>query len=469
MSIHPLITAVSKNIRPLIGASPRHFLLACSGGADSTALLLALHYLRPLLSYRLSVITVNHNIRSAEESAADSAFVAGLCKQLEPPVFCVTEELPAGAVSRCAHERKRGIEDAARALRYRLFEKTAADIGADFIVTAHNQSDVYETVLMRLFQGGGTASLRTMSVRRGRYVRPLITVNRSSIEAFLRQQDVTWCEDATNVQEVYLRNRIRRILTPALSAAFGGWHTGLDKTLQRINLDCSFCEAALESARAAFGTAADWQECRHGAIAVSASFFDSLHPALRLRLLEQACIKLGIEKRVPFGIFFRLTSESTQVNISAAGPIRMERRGIRILFFNTETYLALYRQKAYLLTVEQCGVYPYPLGLLEVYESSGGFFVRDKEDDTGGVGPFMLPVTIRSRRGGDRIQMSTGGFKEVKKILNEWNVDSLARALLPIIIENNRARACMCAQETGRIRALYGRLLGYRNRFVEEE
>ena len=158
MYSHSLIDAVFNNLKPFLTHIPCRFLLACSGGADSTALLLAFHQLQTRLHCRLTAVTVNHNIRSAEESAADSAFVAELCSRLEPPVPCVIAEIPAGEVARYAKERNRGMEDAARTLRYRLFEETAASVGADYIVTAHNRSDVYETALMRLFQGGNTAS-----------------------------------------------------------------------------------------------------------------------------------------------------------------------------------------------------------------------------------------------------------------------------------------------------------------------
>ena len=500
MYSHPLIDSVLKNINSVVRDFPCHFLLACSGGADSTALLLAFRQLQEVFSYSVSVITVNHNIRIAEESAADSAFVAELCSRFEPPIPCTVAEIPAGEVTRFAKERNRGTEDAARILRYRLFEQTADSINADFIVTAHNQSDVYETVLMRLFQGGNTTSLSLMPVRRGRYLHPLITVERSSIEEFLRQQGIVWREDATNAQNTYLRNRVRHYLAPALAAAFGGWHTGLDKTLQRIALDRSFCEEALTTAHINFGGAAgavDWEKCKHGAITIAAAFFDSLHPTLRLRLLEQGCRRLGIGDRVPLGILLRLSSElalapeilqetvpevssvpgvsalprRTVANtekqtgihskIAAAGDLRLERRGDRLFLFNGTTYMQFLDQKSYFLTVTQHGSYAYPLGQLEVYETSDGVFVRDTEDKTRGIGPVTLPLCIRSRRCGDRIQMNSGKSKEVKKILNEWHVDSLARELLPIIIEDS------CAPK--RIRALYGSMLGYKNRFVEEQ
>lgn len=519
MYVHPLIGAVFDNLKPFLTDIPCRFLLACSGGADSTALLLAFHQLQTRFHYRLTVVTVNHNIRSAEESAADSAFVAELCNRLDPPVDCVVEEIPAGEVVRYAKDRNRGTEDAARTLRYRLFEKTAASVGVDYIVTAHNRSDVYETALMRLFQGGSTASLSMMPVRRGRYLRPLITVERRDIEAFLRQQGIAWREDATNAEDAYLRNRIRHHLVPALAAAFGGWRTGLDKTMQRISLDRSFCEEALAAARTNFtgaSGAADWRRCKHGALTIAANFFDSLHPALRLRMLEQGCRRLGIAARIPLGILLRLSSEcaaeqevstkaaprtatgiapetpakavpeasssatlkapeieiasiepETQANmhakVAAAGALRLERRGERILLFDNTVYLTLYNQKSYILTIPQCGEYAYPLGQLEVYQTTNGIFVRDSADKNAGIGPFTLPISVRSRRGGDRIQMKSGNVKEVKKILNEWQVDSLARELLPIIIEDT------CIQRRTRIRALYGSFLGYKNWFVEEQ
>ena len=521
MCVHPLIEAVHQNLTAALDDVSGHFLLACSGGADSTALLLAFYRLQPRLACRLTAVTVNHNIRSAAESAADAHFVVDLCAHLEPPIPCIIEELAVGEVARCAHERGRGIEDAARALRYQRLEKAAASVGADIIVTAHNKSDVYETLLMRLFQGGSTASLQAMQFRRGMYLRPLITVDRSDIESFLRQHGVPWREDATNTQNAYLRNRIRHFLVPALAETFGSWQSGLDKTLQRIGLDRSLCDEMLAASRAQCAGAADWQPCKHKALALSAAFFDSLHPALRLRVLEQGCLKLGIETRVPVSILLRLALETvhnhgsaktpepfaavkspesavsaplpemppfaapmrlsgmaeiseasacsgalhggmgTRSKISAAGNLRLERRGDRILLFRTDFYLALSNQKSYFLTIKACGIYPYPLGFLEVYKTPRGFFVRDTDDLQSGIGPFRLPITVRSRRGGDRIRMSSGGLKEIKKILNEWNVDSLARAVLPIILEDT------CVQAP--IRALYGSLLGYKNWFVEEQ
>lgn len=474
MCIHPLTAIALKNLKPIIGKTSYHFLLACSGGADSTALFEVFRILQSILCYRLSVITVNHNIRSSEESIADIRFVEELCRKADPPIRCIIETIPAGAVAHFAQERKRGIEDAARALRYQLFEKTADSIGADFIVTAHNQNDMYETVLMRLFQGAGTASLSLMPVRRGRYIRPLIAAPRSLIEDFLRQQSIPWQEDATNAADTYLRNRIRHYLVPALQKTFGGWHGGLDKTLQRIGFDCLCCDQLLTSSSASVD-ASMWVLRKHGALAMNAAYFDSLPSALRLRLLEDGCRRLQVRERVPLGALLRLSgipseqsgvfasAEDCTVNhitVDAAGALRLERRGKDILLFNSAAYLKYYEQRAYTLTIAQCGKYAYPFGVLQVYGTSASVFVKDSEDMSGGVGPFALPIFIRSRCRGDRIQMASGKLKQVKKIFNEWHVDSLARVLLPIIVEGRSVPK--------RIRALYGSVLGYKNWFVEE-
>lgn len=454
MYTHPLVQTVFAHLQPFAGSTPLHFLLACSGGADSTALLFAFYELQPLLPCKLTVVTVNHNIRSAAESAGDADFVTDLCRRLN--ITCFAEELPRGAVTECALQRGRGIEDAARVLRYGILEKIADSIHADFIVTAHNRNDSYETALMRLFQGGGTAGLRTMPFRRGRYLRPLITADRSGIESFLNRIDAGWREDSTNAEDSYLRNRIRHFLVPVLDRTFGAWQSGLDKTLQRIALDRSFCDSALETARQHCTNGGRWQLCKHGAVTLDSAFFYSLHPALRLRLIEQGCRLLRVRERIPFGVLHRMTEDVPQGNVVAAGGIRLELRGSLLLLFKDEAYYALYNQKNYVLHVPAAGVYHYPLGVLEVYRTETGFFVKDSEDQGCGIGPFQLPVLIRGRRIGDRIRMKNGNSKEIKKIINEWSMDSLARELLPIIIADN----CL--------RALYGSPLGYKDWFVEE-
>ncbi|MGP1455731.1 MAG: tRNA lysidine(34) synthetase TilS [Treponema sp.] len=461
MQSRSLLQEVSSNIQSFLHHSSYHLLLACSGGADSTALLLLLYKLQASFQYTLSVVTVNHNIREENESAADAAFVCDLCKKYTLP--CYVETLPPLAVAQCAAKRKRGVEDAARFLRYQALELRAAAVHADFILTAHNRNDVYETVLMRLFQGAGPGALKKMAMRRGKYVRPLITVDRMRLEAFLAEEGIVWREDSTNAHDVYLRNRIRHFVFPALTAAFGAWQPGLDKTLCKIQLDAATCDSELQARQKAFAAqqisgslaGAHWQRGKLQSLSLSSAFFYTLPASFRLRMLERACILLRVQERVPSGILLRMAAMERREQVIDAGPLLLEHRGPTLFLFDKRVYQALYCRKEYCIVVSSCGSYPYPLGAFSVYKKDNGCFCKDIDDAGEGIGPLQMPFMIRGRRSGDRIQMKSGGLKIVKKIFNEWAMDSLSRALLPIIVEHNG------------VRALYGSPLGYRNWIVE--
>ncbi|MGP1577149.1 MAG: tRNA lysidine(34) synthetase TilS [Treponema sp.] len=467
-----VVQGVYSYLEPYLADASVHFLIACSGGADSVALLKVFHTIQSVLGFRISVVTVNHNIRESTVSAADASFVTQFCMSLSPPIPCFVEVLPPGAVADCAQNRKRGIEDAARYLRYQCFENVAAVVHANFIVTAHNRNDVYETVLMRLFQGGSPDSLRKMEVRRGKYLRPFIDVDRTMIEYFLHEEAIVWREDSTNAENTYLRNKIRHFLIPALSSVFGQWHSGLDKTLRKIALDSSFCFDYLKERQMSFFQqdtrtctipvestetqtasaycSSEWQCHPTGGLTISRLFFDSLAPALRLRLVEYACSLLGVPERVPLAVLLRLVETSGKTGVSAAASLRMERRGERIFLFNMMQYRTLLKEMLYVLAIQCEGVYNYPLGQLRVYKRADGYYIHCTDTDTA-VGPFKLPITVRGRQEGDIIQMSTGAFKSVKKIFNEWAVDSASRKFLPIVVEGSN------------LRALYGSPLGYPN------
>ena len=170
-----------------------------SGGADSTALLLLLSELHG----DVFAAHVNHHLREAE-SDADEAFVRGLCERWNVPLHVADGTLDAERV------RQRGVEAAAREVRYaRLFETREAT-GAAFIATAHQKNDQAETVLMRLLTGSGIGGLRGIHAVRGDgIIRPLLDVTREEIEMFLRERGITPRHDRSNDDPRFLRNRVR--------------------------------------------------------------------------------------------------------------------------------------------------------------------------------------------------------------------------------------------------------------------
>lgn len=186
---------------------------AFSGGADSTALLLALSELSERLDFRLTAVHVNHLLRG-EESDRDESFCRDLCEKLGIPLTVFRED--AAAFSRSAGV---SVETGARELRYKLFDT----LPADKIAAAHNLNDNAETVLFRLARGTGLRGMAGIPTVRGKIIRPLLFCTRAEIEEFLNARGQAFVTDSTNLTDDCARNRIRHRIMPEMSAVHGGF------------------------------------------------------------------------------------------------------------------------------------------------------------------------------------------------------------------------------------------------------
>jgi len=128
--------------------SEKTLIAACSGGADSTALLLVLHWLARRNGGRIVAVHLDHGLRP--EAGADAAFVQALCASLD--VECVVRKAD---VATLAEETGVGLEEAGRNARYALFAEVLAERGTDAVAVAHHLDDLTEDVLMRLVRGTG--------------------------------------------------------------------------------------------------------------------------------------------------------------------------------------------------------------------------------------------------------------------------------------------------------------------------
>jgi tRNA(Ile)-lysidine synthase len=189
-------------------------LVAVSGGADSTALLLALVRLAPGMGLRLTAAHLHHGLRGADADA-DLAHVRALCADSGVPLLAARRD----ARAFLARERRAG-EDGLRVLRRRFLRAAARRAGAAAIATAHTADDQLETVLMRLARGTGVSGLGGMRPRQGAWIKPLLAATRRDVEADLVAAGVAWREDASNRERGAFRNRLRLDVIPALAAAF---------------------------------------------------------------------------------------------------------------------------------------------------------------------------------------------------------------------------------------------------------
>jgi len=181
-------------------------LVALSGGADSVALLRILNS----LGYPCEGAHCNFQLRG-EESNRDETFVRNLCKQLSVPLHVIHFETEA-----YAKEHHLSIEMAARQLRYDWFEKLRQERNATAIAVAHHRDDSVETFLLNLIRGTGIDGLKGIACKNGRVVRPLLQESRDSILDYLRIIGQDYVTDSTNLQDEYMRNKIRLNLLPLM-------------------------------------------------------------------------------------------------------------------------------------------------------------------------------------------------------------------------------------------------------------
>ena len=198
-----------------LGAGPEDaYLVAVSGGADSTALLLAMQAtLRR--SEDLTVAHLDHGVRPG--SRQDLERVVELCNKLE--VRVITDQLDPEELD--AQRRKFGsLEAGMRSLRYRFLFETAEKTGAKWIVTGHTADDQAETVLFRITREMDWRSFEGIPERRGMILRPLIDVPRSATRSFCRTMGINPVMDPSNYDETYARSRIRNRILPGLVTTF---------------------------------------------------------------------------------------------------------------------------------------------------------------------------------------------------------------------------------------------------------
>jgi tRNA(Ile)-lysidine synthase len=210
----PLVGAVDQALAGRGKSAPvRRLVVALSGGADSVALLDALVSLRRARRLELVAAHLDHGLRP--ESAEDARFCEELCGRLGVPLRIGKADVRA----RVERER-RGVEDAARRERYLFLRQVKREEGADAILTAHNRDDQAETLLIRLLRGSGRVGLGAMRARTRGIVRPLLTVSRLEILAYLGERSLSWREDPSNADARHFRNRVRRELLPYLENRF---------------------------------------------------------------------------------------------------------------------------------------------------------------------------------------------------------------------------------------------------------
>jgi tRNA(Ile)-lysidine synthase len=268
-------------------------LVAVSGGADSTALLLALEELRRAnqLGVEVAAAHLDHGLRG-EGGAGDARWVEGLAR-----VYGFECVVGRASVSERAREARDNLEQAARAARYEFLAEAARECGARAVLAAHTLDDQAETVMLRLLRGSGAEGLSGMATERtleaGGEVflrRPLLTwARRADTEGYCRERGVEFRSDEMNQDERFARVRVRRKLLPLLSTFNPRAAEALARAASLLREDSAALDglaaALLEEARARLDTGSEEGEGKTcGAVRVAVLL--GAAPALRRRALR---------------------------------------------------------------------------------------------------------------------------------------------------------------------------------------
>ena len=277
------------------------FLIAVSGGPDSTALLLALHE----SGEDVVAAHYDHALRPGSDDVARE--VGRLCARLGVPLISERRSEPLA---------KGSVQAAARALRYAFLDRARIGAAADVVAIAHTADDLVEGVALHLMRGCGLAGFRGMPARRSHYVRPFLNVWKKDVTEFLIRRGVVAHQDPANNDPRFARARVRHQILPALERS----RPGLTRLLHA---------AALSAAR--------WQQVAERAPApvevLKRMYVDAggPQPGLSRRHIE-AMLKVAGPGRggrgvdLPGGLRFRIVGGHMQVvpSNTAADPVRLE-------------------------------------------------------------------------------------------------------------------------------------------------
>lgn len=367
---------------------------AVSGGADSVAMLFALYLLRDELGITLEAAHFNHHLRGAE-SERDEAFVTDFCGR-----YCIPLHLGSGRIV----PGKKGLEAAARDARYAFLRSLPGKVA-----TAHTADDNAETVLMRLIRGTGLKGLGAIAPVSGNVIRPMLTVTRDDVEAFLEEYALPHVEDSSNAEDDFLRNRIRHGILPLMRAENPRIGENLSAMALLLRQDEACLQAMIPEEQMP-----------------DVSRLKAMEPALRRRALERFLKAQGVR-------------EPEQIHILQAEQLLYHWSPSAAMQFPGGVTIG--RQYDRLVRLECAPELPETRLSVPGETCIGGKrfvseYTTDLEERPGSV--LVCPVgalTVRSRRSGDTMRLP-GGTRSLKKMYIDRKIPASQRAAVPVLADD---------------------------------
>lgn len=367
---------------------------AVSGGADSVAMLFALYLLRDELGITLEAAHFNHHLRGAE-SDRDEAFVTDFCGR-----YCIPLHLGSGRIV----SGKKGLEAAARDARYAFLRSLPGKVA-----TAHTADDNAETVLMRLIRGTGLKGLGAIAPVSGNVIRPMLTVTRDDVEAFLEEYALPHVEDSSNAEDDFLRNRIRHGILPLMRAENPRIGENLSAMALLLRQDEACLQAMIPEEQMP-----------------DVSRLKAMEPALRRRTLERFLKAQGVREPEQIHILQAeqlLYHWSPSASMQFPGGVTIGRQYDRLVRLECAPELPETRLS---VPGEIC------IGGKR-FVSEYAIDLEERPDSV-----LVCPVgvlIVRSRRSGDTMRLP-GGTRSLKKMYIDRKIPASQRAAVPVLADD---------------------------------
>jgi tRNA(Ile)-lysidine synthase len=432
----------------LLGSATK-ILLAISGGADSVALMYAMHALKTenVIKTELLCAHINHQLRGTEGDL-DEKFVVTQVRKLNLAV--TTRQID---VREFARLNKLSIETAARQLRMEALIEIAKASNCSRVMTAHQKNDNAETILQRLSRGTGFRGLGGIWPERVfdddiTFISPLLSFRRDEIVRYLQQRSLKWRHDQTNADCTYRRNYIRHQLIPALQQEFS------DSITQYLS-------KLAESARRYYGMVcirADelWPRlanCDEEKTVLDLKLFGGEAQEVKIELMRRSLANINCGERYLTQEHYLSILQLAEQNVTGRkielpGSFEVWREYGKLIFSNRSVELAPLNKTTQPTTIEipgrtSFGVYVIEACVFDFNETCVKSQISNRKSQThasSGAEWFDLekvkpPLSIRRRRAGDRFiplgqtqEKKLGKFLTAQRVPHRFRKDILVFA-----------------------------------------
>ncbi len=378
-------------------------IVACSGGPDSMCLL----NLTKSICKNIICAHVNHNVR--KESILEYEYVKNYCS-LNNIIF---EGL------NITFDNERNFESNARKKRYAFFNELMEKYNAKYILTAHHGDDLIETILMRITRGSKLAGYIGIKKENNHYLRPLLYLTKVDIIAYLEENNIEYFIDSTNSCDAHVRNRYRKNILPFLKKEDINVHKKYLKFSEELEKYDDFVNSYIKRLNVINNNKINIDKLKG-----ESSFIKRKTIELLIKNI-QSTYELDVNDNTLEEILKLINSHKSNLKINLNnGFVALKKYNILII-------------KKELIADNYCITFDgyfeneeYTIKKVKETDKSSNYVIRLSSKD------IKLPLIIRTKKTGDKMEVKNLGTKKIKDILINEKIDIEKRSSQPILTDS---------------------------------